>query len=157
MGRVSPGNGSQLGCFDATIGEHNVVAPRPGMLEILVTRNGHVGQEDGHHARTTALANTRAAAEKASTLQHLQVPPRRHPHRVKTLPLTNRPYLAREPNGILTTSATTSHPTGQHIARRLSFLGPSQIEWNSLPQQVTTAPTPGSFRVVTRSCSLLDL
>ena len=72
-----------------------------------------------------------------------------------------------EPPGTLTTSPATFHPTGQHIDRRLSFLGPSQSgtvfpkqwpqhhprveqpsprsdhsiipEWNSLPQEVTTA------------------
>ena len=45
----------------------------------------------GHHARTTASANTRTT-EKASTPHYLlQVPPRPQPHRVKTLPITNRP------------------------------------------------------------------
>ena len=45
----------------------------------------------GHHARITASANTRAT-EKASTTHYLpQVPPRPQAHRVKTLPITNRP------------------------------------------------------------------
>ena len=35
------------------MGEHNVVAPRPGMLEILVTRNEHVGQEDVQNCVTS--------------------------------------------------------------------------------------------------------
>ena len=41
------------------------------------------------------------------------------------------------------------------IYRQMTFFPRNIPEWNGLPQEVTTAPTPGSF--ATRVCSLLGL
>ena len=53
------------------------------------------------------------------------------------------------------TSPVTFHPTGQHNYRQMTFFPRTIPEWSSLPQEVTTAPTPGSF--ATRGCYLLGL
>ena len=70
-----------------------------------------------------------------------------HTHWVKILPFKIRPPPG-EPPGTLTTSPTTFHPTGQHIDRWLSFLGPAQsaaVFPKKWPQQPPLAPSwPGS-------------
>ena len=100
----------------------------------------------GHHARTTALANTRAA-EKASTPHYLlQVPRRSHPHRVKTPPLTNRPLQENHP-AYSRPHLWPSIPLDS-IQTEDFFLGPSQRETafcKKWPQHRALAPLwPGS-------------
>ena len=95
-----------------------------------------------HYAKTTALAR---AAEKASVPQCLlQIPPRSHPHQVKTLSITN--WLPSE-NCLNLHDLTCGIPSHLDSLWAEDFL-PRTI---SEPQQVITAPTAGSFE--TSVCS----
>ena len=96
----------------------------------------------------------RPTRPQASTPHHLpQVPPWPHAHWVKILPFKIHPPQENHP----------AHPQPHlwhsippdSIYRQMTFFPRNIPEWNGLPQEVTRAPTPGSF--ATRVCSLLGL